>query len=149
MNAVSPMPRARPLRKTFAAWEMNDRGYEAACQPLAADNLDEAVKLMTPHVAPIALARVGNDPFVILETDETAREGRARHMLHFYMIKVRNEWRSIGPLGSTAKAGVPYAVHMGSLPMNAFEPRRQFDAHMDCPGNGHQPGESRLIEVRL
>jgi hypothetical protein len=141
--------RAVRLGKSFTKWSMDPSGYESRAYPLDADSLDEAAKLCTPGMMPLNLASLGFDPFVILETDERVRAGKARHVLHFYIVKARREWRAVGPLGSARKVAVPYAVHQGSLPMNAFEPRRPFDvAKGDCPATGRQPGEDGLIEVR-
>lgn len=147
-RAAATMP--RPMRCAFATWTLCDdaRFAESARRELDASSLDEAVKQATPPPMPVALARGGFPAFVILETDETAREGSARHTLHFYTVKVKREWRSTRPLWSQQQVAVPYAVHSGSLAMAAFDPRRPFDAALDCPGNGRQPGEARLIEAR-
>lgn len=141
-------PQIVRLGKSFAKWGLDPSGHEQRAYQLDADTLDEAVKRCVPEPMALNVASLGFDPFVILETDERVRAGKARHVLHFYIVKAKREWRSVGPLGSARKVAVPYAVHQGSLPMNAFEPRRPFDAKFDCPATGRQPGEDSLIELR-
>lgn len=140
-------PRAAAMRTTFTCWPIfTSSAGGVDRRDLAAATLDEAVKLATPPVTEAKYAKGGFSPFVILETDDTAREGKARHIAHFYNVKAKREWRTIAP-HETRKMAVPYAVHAGSLAMDAFEPRRPFDAFQDHPGNGRQPGEARLIEI--
>jgi hypothetical protein len=144
-DAIAPfVPTA--LRRTFATWTLGEGG-EQERRDLDAETLAEAVVLATPPVMPATIAKGGFPAFVILETDDTAREGKARHLLHLFTVKVRREWRSIGPAGMRQRAAVPYAVAAGSLPMDAFKPRRPFDSRLDHPGNGRQPGEGQLIEL--
>lgn len=148
MSALARItPRVTAMGKFFATWTLGDGGEQQRCDLLEATTLAEALAFATPPIMPLALAKGGFPAFVILETDDAAREGRARHLVHFYTVKVRREWRSIGPLGSTAQAAVPYAVHGGSMAMDAFEPRRPFRAGVDDAANGRQPGEARLIEI--
>ena len=135
------------MGKSFATWTLDADGRERSRVDLAAVTLDEAVKLATPPMMLAKYVKGGLPSFVILETDDTAREGKARHMLHFYNVKSRRDWRATGPCGLAQLNVIPRAIHAGSLPMNAFEPRRPFDARLDHPGNGRQPGEPRLIEA--
>lgn len=140
--------RAVRMGKTFAMWPLNEYGYEAHRQALCASDLEDAVKIATPPMMKASIAKGGFPPFVILETDDTARPGTARHKLHFYIVKCRREHRSTGPFGMVELNAVPYAVHTGSLAMDEFAPRRPFDAKFDCPGTGRQPGEGQMVEVR-
>lgn len=152
MNAALPMtetlPAAVPMRKTFAMWPLSEYGNPTWRQALCASSLADAVKICTPPPVKAALAKGGWPSFVILESDDTAREGKARHTLHFFTVKSRRSWLPLGSFGETVQAAVPYVVSAGSLPMDAFEPRRPFDAMKDDPGNGRQPDEARLIEAR-
>jgi len=153
MNAAIPITEvlpagATPMRATFAMWGLG-AGSESLRQTLNAATLDAAVAMATPPMTSLDHAKLGFAPFVILETDERAREGRARHMLHFYIVKAKRDWRSVGPCGSARKVAIPYAVHSGSLPMNAFDPRRPFDvAAGDDRVTGRHGGEPRLVEAR-
>ena len=151
MNNVAHPIAARAVRmgKTFTAWRLDKDGRESARIDLGASNLKDAISTATPHTMPVALARGGFDPFVILETDETARDGKARHVLHFFTVKAKRDWRSTGPGGVVQQVALPYAVPCGSLPVNAFEPRRPFSLVAgDCPITGRQPGECVLIEAQ-
>ena len=139
-----------PMGKTFAAWKLGHFGGEMERHELAARTLDEAIKLATPPMFPAKLMPKGGEPsFVILETDDTAREGKARQTVHFYTVKARREYRLLdrGDPHSASHCAVPYAVYQGSLPMNAFDPRRPFQGGEDNAANGRQPGEARLIDV--
>lgn len=150
LNRILPM-RAETMGKSFDTWTLDTLHMpgtgERECKPIDAASLDEAIALATPPAMAAAHAKGGFPPFVILETDDTAREGKARQVLHFFTVKVRREWRAIGPLGSAAQAAVPYAVMAGSMAMDAFEPRRPFRAGRDDPANGRQPGEARMLDV--
>ncbi len=146
-----PVQRTTPMRVSFATWQLSTLAggsLEAECKGLNATSLDEAIKLATPPEMPVQLASGGFPAFVILETDDTAREGKARHTLHFYTVKVKRDWRAVGPHGDARKVAIPYAVHSGSLAMSEFDPRRPFQAGTDDPANGRQPGEARMIEAR-
>lgn len=147
-RAAENMPRAAPFRaKSFAAWELGE-GNGANRKELNATTLDEAVALQTPPIMPVAEAKGGFPSFVILETDHRASDGEPAHKLHVFNIKVRRDWRAIGPLGSAQKAAIPYAVHAGSLAMKAFEPRRRFSTRAgDDPITGRQPDEQRVVEI--
>ncbi len=165
MNKMSPllqdvcehlgvMPRATAMRVSYATWVLvpgDSFSHEDQRHELDATTLAEAVNLATPTMSPAHLYPKGGEPsFVILETDERADEGHARHTLHFYNVKAKRDWRVFGSanFGQPLKVAIPYAVHSGSLAMNAFDPRRPFDAFADHPGNGRQPGEARMIEAR-
>lgn len=139
--------RAVPMARTFSTWRLSENGTETRRRYLDAATLDEAVRLATPPPMVTSLARGGFPGFVILETDDTARDGKARHMLHCFTVKVRREWRAVGPGRSAQQVAVPYAVRAGSLPMNAFEPRRPFDACQDDAVTGRQSGEAQLLEI--
>lgn len=139
--------RATRMGKAFAMWPLSEYGNEAARQDLHASTLADAVVIATPPPVKAALAKGGWPAFVILETDDTAREGKARQVLHFYTVKSKRSWRPIDT-GGTACFAIPYAVHAGSLPVEAFTPRRPFDAALDDPANGRQPGEGQLVESR-
>lgn len=141
-------PRAVPLGRHFNYWPLSEYGNESYRQALCAYDLADAVKICTPPPLKAALAKGGWPSFVILETDETARDGKARHVLHFYNVKAKREWRRLGDCGEAVQAAVPYVVHAGSLPMDSFEPRRPFSALTDDHVSGRQPNEPRLIEVR-
>lgn len=154
MNATLPIvtgnaQRTVPMCVTFTLWRLSSCGnLEALRKELPAASLAEAVKMATPATMPLALVSGGLPSFVILETDDRAREGEARHKLHFYIVKAKREWRNVGECGTPKKLAIPYAVHSGSLAMNAFDPRRPFCAGIDDAANGRQPGEARLIEAR-
>jgi hypothetical protein len=145
-RAEAGMPRV--LSKTFTAWGLGG-GDGCDSEDLNAATLGEAVALRTPPMMPAAHAKGGFPSFVILETNDAAREGKPRLILHFYNVKARRDWRAIGPFGMAQKAAIPYAVHAGSLAMEQFEPRRAFSTlHGDDPVTGRQPGEGRLLEAR-
>lgn len=146
--AEAGMPSTTPLRRTFAAWGLG-RGNGCDRQDLNAETLEQAVALRTPPMVPAAHVKGGFPSFVILETDDTARDGEPRQVVHFYNVKVKRCYRNIGPFGTAQQAAVPYAVHAGSLAMEQFEPRRAFSLRLgDDPVTGRQPGDGRLIEVR-
>ncbi|NJC06543.1 hypothetical protein GGQ97_002336 [Sphingomonas kaistensis] len=138
----------RPVRltRTYAAWLLT--GGEQRRITLAALTLDQAVAEMTPSPVRASEAKGGWASFAILENNDTAGEGQARQTLHIFAVKARREHRRFGLNPVAVAAAVPYAVPIGSLDVEAFEPRRPFDAFLDCPVNGRQPSDSRLIEVR-
>jgi hypothetical protein len=146
-RAAANMPRAVQLSKTFAAWGLG-RGNGCDREDLNVETLEQAVVLRTPPMVPAAHAKGGFPSFVILETDDTAREGEPRHVLHFYNVKVKRCYRRIGQFETAQQAAVPYAVHAGSLAMEQFEPRRAFSLRRgDDPITGRQPNDGRLIEI--
>jgi hypothetical protein len=155
MTALATAARAVPyvsgtnrMGKTYGMWPLGKSGHETYRQALCASSLDDAVKIATPPMAPLDVAKGGWPPFVILETDDRARPGKAQHVLHFYIVKAKREFRAVGEFGTAKKVAIPYAIHQGSLPMEAFEPRRPFDPMRDCRITGAQPGEAAMIEAR-
>lgn len=148
LSLLADEPRAVRITKGFTKWNLGDPAREQRAHPLKAETLDEAVRLSTPPIMVLDQARGGFPSFVILETDDRVRAGKARQVLHFYVVKVKREWRAVGIPAITRKVAVPYVVHQGSLPMDACEPRRPFSARTDDPVTGRQPGEDHLIELR-
>jgi hypothetical protein len=81
MSALAAISMAHPTpmrAKRFASWRLNADGTESEHLDLPAETLGEAVALVTPKPYPARLIAKGGEPsFVILETDDTARTGKA------------------------------------------------------------------------